>query len=157
MLKVICPFGGLNRVFVVAIISLTLASCTKDERLPFSDKPEIELIGLSHDTIREYQDALIITIRYFDGNGDLGFEEPEKYALFVRDYRLENFDGFYIGPLAPPDSRVAITGTLDIEFPSLFLFGSRSSETTRFDIKMIDRSGMESNVLTTGNVVIVRP
>jgi len=136
---------------------ILLLSCTKDERLPFSDKPEISLVGMSHDTVREYQDVLVIRIKYQDGNGDLGFENPDQYALFVRDIRLENFDGFYIGPLAPPDREIAITGELDIEFPSLFLFGNRTVETTSFEVKMIDRSGMESNLVTTPKVVIVKP
>lgn len=134
-----------------------MVGCEKDERLPFSEKPEIELLGLSHDTIREYEDVLVIRIKYLDGNGDLGFEDPEQYALFVRDLRLERFDGFYIGPLSPPGREIAITGELDIEFPSLFLFGNRNKETTRFEVKMIDRSGMESNLLTTGPVTIIKP
>lgn len=154
--RVTCLFNGRSSLLLL-VMALAVTSCEKDERLPFSDKPEIELIGLSHDTIREYQDVLTIRIRYQDGNGDLGFVDPEQYALFVRDIRLENFDGFYIGPLAPPDLEIAITGELDIEFPSLFLFGNRQTETTSFEVKMVDRSGMESNLLTTPKVVIVKP
>lgn len=154
--RVTCLFNGRSSLLLL-VMALAVTSCEKDERLPFSDKPEIELIGLSHDTIREYQDVLTIRIRYQDGNGDLGFVDPEQYALFVRDIRLENFDGFYIGPLAPPDREIAITGELDIEFPSLFLFGNRQTETTSFEVKMVDRSGMESNLLTTPKVVIVKP
>lgn len=154
--RVTCLFSGRNSILLLMVV-MVLWGCEKDERLPFSDKPEIELIGLSHDTIREYQDVLVIRIRYQDGNGDLGFVDPDQYALFVRDIRLENFDGFYIGPLAPPDREIAITGELDIEFPSLFLFGNRESEATSFEVKMVDRSGMESNLITTPRVVIVKP
>jgi hypothetical protein len=116
----------------------------------------IELIDLSHDTIRQYEDVLLIRIQYQDGNGDLGFEDPEEYALFVRDIRLQAFDGFYIGPLAPPSANVPIQGELTIEFPSLFLFGNGATENTRFQIKIIDRAGHESNLLETGTVVIRR-
>ena len=136
---------------------LIISSCSKDERLPFSNIPEIELIGVSHDTIREFTDILTLSIGYFDGDGDLGYEEPDKYALFVRDVRLEDFDGFFIGPLSPPDTSVAIQGNLDIEFPSLFVFGNSNAETTQFEIKMTDRAGNESNVLTTEDIVIVKP
>lgn len=122
----------------------------------FPNEPEITLVGLSHDTIRQYQDALIIRIGYKDGDGDVGFEDPETYALFVRDIRLAEFDGFYIGPIAPPGSSVPIQGELTIEFPSLFLFGNGAIEQTRFEIKMIDRAGHESNLIETDFVSIVR-
>src|SRR5690606_40889576 len=95
--RVICRFSGPVSSSVLILILLTvLTGCEKDSRLPFSDKPEIELVSVSHDTIVEYEDRLVIRIRYIDGNGDLGFEDPELYALFVRDLRLADFDDFYI-------------------------------------------------------------
>jgi hypothetical protein len=100
--------------------------------------------------------VLLIRIFYRDGNGDLGFENPEEYALFVRDIRLEDFDGFYVGPIAPPGRSVPIQGDFIIEFPSLFLFGNGDIEQTRFQIKMIDRAGNESNLLETETVAIIR-
>lgn len=124
--------------------------------MEFSSIPEIRLIEWSHDTIRQYEDVLRIRIMYKDGDGDLGFADPDQYALFVRDIRLQAFDGFYIGPLAPPDARVPIQGHLNIEFPTLFLFGNGAVEQTRFQIKMIDRAGQESNVVETGLVAIIR-
>ncbi len=98
----------------------------------------------------------MLRIFYQDGNGDIGFEDPQDYALFVRDIRLESFDGFYVGPIAPPGVQVPIQGELTIEFPSLFLFGNGDVEQTRFQIKMYDRAGNESNVLETGTVAITR-
>ena len=124
--------------------------------MEFSNVPAISLLSLSRDTIRQYQDVLLIRISYKDGDGDLGFEDPEQYALFVRDVRLAAFDGFYVGPLAPPDANVPIQGELSIEFPSLFLFGNGQLEQTRFEIKMIDRAGNESNLLETNPVIILR-
>lgn len=133
-----------------------MLSCGKDDAIEFSNIPEIELIAVSHDTVRQYADVLIIEIMYKDGNGDLGFEDPEEYALFVRDIRLENFDGFYVGPVAPPDANVPIQGKLSVEFPSLFLFGNGDLENTRFEIKMIDRAGNVSNLLETETIAIIR-
>ena len=135
---------------------LLVTGCSKEEIMKFSNVPEIQLVELSHDTIRQYEDVLSIRISYKDGNGDLGFESPEEYALFIRDIRLESFDGFYIGPLAPPGAGVPIQGNLNVEFPSLFLFGNGAVENTRFQIKMIDREGNESNLLETGTVAITR-
>jgi len=153
--KVICHSVGRNSL--IAILSvLFIMSCKKDEIIPYSNTPVIELLDLSHDTIRQYEDVLLIRIRYKDGDGDLGFEDPEEYALFVRDIRLAAFDGFYVGPLTPPNVSVPIQGELTIEFPSLFLFGNGAVEQTRFQIKMTDRAGNESNLLETDFVAIIR-
>ena len=74
--------------------------------------------------------------------------------MFVRDLRLEEFDAFYVGPIAPPDVTIPIKGELNIEFPNLFVFGNGQSETTRFEIKLIDRAMNESNLLTTEDIII---
>ena len=153
--KVICRSGGKNSALAI-LIAILLCSCEKNDLVEYPAIPEIKLISLSHDTIRQYQDVLIIRIGYQDGDGDLGFEDPEEYALFVRDIRLAEFDGFYVGPLAPPDAEIPVQGELTIEFPSLFLFGNGDLEPTRFEIKMIDRAGHESNLLESGTVIITR-
>jgi hypothetical protein len=153
--RVICPSAGRNKL-LFALGILLMIGCAKEEDVTYSNIPEIQLLGLSHDTIRQYEDVLTIRVFYKDGDGDIGFEDPETYALFVRDIRLGAFDGFYVGPLAPPDANVPIQGELSIEFPSLFLFGNGAVEQTRFEIKMIDRAGNESNVLETEFVAITR-
>jgi hypothetical protein len=131
-----------------------ILACNREDTLPFSVIPEIKLVSISHDTIVEYQDVLTITIEYNDGDGDLGFVDPDMNTIFVRDARLENFDGFYMGPVAPPEVKIPIQGKVNIEYPSLFLFGTRDTETTRFFIKIIDRAGHESNLIETPPVII---
>ena len=115
------------------------------------------MVSVSSDTINEFEEALIITILYEDGDGDLGFEETNQYALFVRDIRLEEFGGFYLGPILPPNETAPIIGELNVEFPNLFVFGNSDSEATRFEIKMVDRSMNESNILVTEDIIIVKP
>ncbi|MDX1685611.1 MAG: hypothetical protein R3275_10260 [Saprospiraceae bacterium] len=156
MLKTICPLsGGISLLLVLLVIGMA-TSCREDDEIPFSDIPEIELLGVSHDTIVQYQEVLVLSIQYQDGDGDIGFESPDKYAVHVRDTRLENFDGFFVGPVAPPGSDVPVKGKIDIEFPNLFVFGNGDAEKTFFEIKMIDRAGNESNILMTDAVVILR-
>lgn len=153
--RAICHSAGQSSLLIIACW-LMLTGCQKDEVVKLPDIPVIELVSVSHDTIRQYEDVLLIRISYKDGNGDLGFENPEDYALFVRDIRLQSFDGFYVGPLTPPNTNVPIQGELTVEFPSLFLFGNGTVEQTRFQIKIIDRAGHESNLLETGTVAITR-
>ncbi|MDA9774091.1 hypothetical protein N9B82_03965 [Saprospiraceae bacterium] len=121
-----------------------------------SDIPRIDLVSLSSNTITEFDETLVITISYEDGDGNLGFEETDQYALLVRDIRLDEFDGFYVGPIAPPEVVIPIKGEFDIEFPSLFIFGNGEIETTKFEIKMVDRAMNESNLLITEDVIISR-
>ena len=157
MSRAICHFGGWSKWIAGVLLFALLFSCTKkDPRLPFNEVPEIQLLNMSHDTIQQYEEVLVIRIKYEDGDGDLGFEEPDKYALFVRDVRLEDFDNFYLGPVAPPEEKIPVEGKIDIELPSLFLFGNGNQESTYFEIKMVDRAGNESNILTTERVVITR-
>ena len=151
--RTICHSAGLSSLLFTCMLFM---SCDKEEVMHLADIPRIELVSVSHDTIRQYEDVLVLRISYQDGNGDIGFEDPQDYALFVRDIRLESFDGFYVGPITPPGVQVPIQGELTIEFPSLFLFGNGDVEQTRFQIKMYDRAGHESNVLETGTVAITR-
>lgn len=153
--RVICRFAGLSKLLFFTGL-LIISGCGKEDDITYSNTPLIGLVSISQDTIRQYEDVLSIRISYKDGDGDIGFEDPEEYALYVRDIRLEAFDGFYVGPLAPPDAQVPIQGELNIEFPSLFLFGNGAVEQTRFEIKMIDRAGNESNLIETDFVAITR-
>ena len=152
--KIICRFVGLNSILLCSLF--LVVGCTTDEVQKYSITPEIELLSVSSDTIIQYEDVLYLQIGYKDGNGDLGFENPDQYALHIRDIRLEAFDGFYVGPLAPPGANVPIQGELTVEFPSLFLFGNGNTELTKFQVKLIDRAGNESNLIETDFVAITR-
>lgn len=152
--RIICRSAGLISLLLVSL--LLISGCTKDEVAEYSSIPEIALVDISSDTIRQYEDVLYLRISYKDGNGDLGFENPDQYALHIRDIRLDAFDGFYLGPLAPPGTVAPIQGELNIEFPSLFLFGNGDTELTKFQIKVIDRAGNESNLIETDFVAIIR-
>lgn len=145
-----------NTCLFVGLISFLLISysCEPNEINELSDIPRIELVSLSSDVITEFEDELIIRISYEDGDGNIGFEATDEFALFVRDLRLEEFDAFYLGPIAPPESNIPIKGELNIEFPNLFVFGNGESETTRFEIFLVDRAMNESNILTTEDITI---
>lgn len=146
---------GFSTYLYVGMITAILVSCRENaDEPPFSVTPEIKFQSLSHDTVREFEDVLTISISYQDGDGDIGFEEPDDYSVYIRDVRLNKYDGFYIGPVAPPGALIAVKGNLKLEFPSLFVFGNRSEERTRFYIYMIDRSGHKSNELISTDVII---
>lgn len=150
-----CRLNGLLSALFILALGL-LVSCTPDDEPAFSVVPEIELVGISSDTIVEFEGVLVIKIKYRDGDGNLGLEDPDRNSIFVRDARLQDYDGFYLGPIAPLGEEIAISGELDIEFPSLFIFGSSESETSRFYVYIQDRDGNQSNEVITPDVTIVK-
>lgn len=128
----------------------------EESELELSETPSIRLESISHDTLVQYEEVLVLSISYKDGDGDLGYPDPDQYSLFVRDLRLSDFDSFFVGPLAPMGEAVPIEGVIHVEFPSLFLFGNGESERTQFECRMVDRAGNESNLITTPAVVILK-
>lgn len=147
--------SGCSKLVVFVMILFVFGACEESD-MDLGVIPEISLEGMSHDTLVQYEEVLVLRIKYKDGDGDLGYPDPDRYSLFIRDLRLEDFDSFFVGPLAPMDSNVPIEGVLNVEFPSLFLFGNGMSETTRFECKMVDRAGNESNLITTPSIVILK-
>lgn len=155
-LKNICLSSCWIRWSFLLLFIFVFSACSDDDGPVLDVVPKIELLGISSDTIVEFDDVLVISIQYSDGDGDIGFEDPDINSIFVRDARLEEYDGFYIGPVAPPDQEIPVTGTLNIEFPALFLFGTGASENTRFYVYLVDRAGNESNEVITPTVTIIR-
>lgn len=144
-----------NLLFVIGAFVL-LYGCKKDDEPPFSVVPEISLNSLSADTIKEFQDSLSISLHYQDGDGDIGYEESDSFALYVKDIRLTEYDKFYVSPLAPFGHTIPITGSLTIPVGKLFRLGTNANENTKFKIKLIDRSGNWSNEIETETVTILQ-
>lgn len=155
ILKPTCPSPCWINVGLI-LLCLSFLACNKQDGPVFPKTPQISLKGISHDTIREYRDVLTISINYQDGDGDIGFADPDMNSIFIRDARLTKFDGFYVGTIAPEGTSIPIQGTLNVEFPSLFLFGTADQESTRFFVYLRDRAGNVSDTIETPRVWIVR-
>ena len=138
---------------IILLLSVLLISCKKDEEVNYS--PSIEFQSISPGTIEEYRDSVVITISYLDKNGDLGENETEIPNAFVRDLRNDLTYSFRIRQLAP-NTEIAIKGNLDIVVPQVARINSNSaSESATFEVYIKDRSGMESNKVTTSAVTVV--
>ena len=144
-------------LFLSVFLSIASFSCEKVSDEPaFEETPRIELATVSQDTLVEFQDQLVLTINYEDGDGDLGNPDPDINSIFVKDSRLEAADEYYLGPLAPEGSSVSIQGTLNLELSTTFLLGNGSEENTIFTIYVVDRKGNQSNSIETPNITILR-
>lgn len=138
------------------IISLLLILSCKKEDETYSTTPEIEFISLTPSTTPEFSQDVRLVIKYKDGDGDIGTEDPDSYSLFVKDARLPNADEYHVQPLSPPGSNIQIEGELKIKLAGLFVIGTDSTEKTSFKVKLKDRAGNFSNEISTTSITITK-
>jgi hypothetical protein len=142
---------------IIALTFLTLVlvyGCKKEEK--YDIVPEIEFLSLTPSSSPEFSQNVILTIKYKDGDGDIGTEDPDIYSLYVKDSRLPQADEYHIQPLSPPESTIQIEGELNIKLAGLFVLGSNTSEKASFKVKLKDRAGNFSNEITTSNITITK-
>lgn len=143
----------MRNFLIVALLGLTLLGCKKDDK-GFSDTPSIEFLSITPSAVTEFEEEVVITIKYQDGNGDLGENDPDVKNLFVTDSRNNVEYSFRVQQLAPSDANIIIEGELDVKLTTLSVVGSGSSESATFSVYIIDRAGNKSNVITTSAVTV---
>ena len=136
---------------ILLLLIIGFCSCKKEEE---PKVPVIKLIEITPLSLVQYNEPVYITIGYSDLDGDIGYENPDEYALQIKDNRLINPDWYHIPPLSPIGSNLVIEGELMIKINSLFLLGNGSQELTSFTIKVEDRAGNWSEAITTPQVTI---
>ncbi len=143
-----------NILMPIFLIGL-LGACTVENELP--NKPEISIVSVHPTEITEYQDVIKVVLAYTDGDGNLGFSNPDSNALRVWDDRLSSPDWYHVQPLAPPGEKISIQGELTVNLSGTFVLSSTADqETTRFRIKIKDRNGNWSNEVITPLITINR-
>jgi len=149
----------LNYITIVVLTGLLLQSCKEDVPVindPISDIPAIEIISISPDVVTEYQDSIVFTISYQDGNGDLGQPNPDSTSLFLVDTRIFTVEDFYVPLLAPEGSEIAIQGELVITLDRTIVVDPDADiETVQFQIFIRDRAGNYSNIALTKEITVL--
>lgn len=133
-----------------------LVSCTEDVIKTGDPVPRISFVSLSRTEIVSFQDELGISIKYQDGNGDLGSWEADSLDIYVKDSRLGAFDRYHLPPLAPLGANVLIEGTFNLKLKTLFVLSSANSENASFEVFIKDRAGNHSNRIVTPSVKILK-
>jgi len=138
------------------IMILFVISCKKKKKeAPPDPVPTIEIVSVSPSTVKEFQDSVIIKLKYKDANGDLGDESPDELSLYVKDSRLPYPDKYHVKPLAPITGKdIPIEGELTIKLNSLFLLGTGATELTTLSIKMKDRAGNWTTEVNSPQITI---
>ena len=139
-----------NLLYILLLIFLF--SCKKEN--PISDIPEIEFISISPTIVQEFSDEIIITISYFDANGDLGENNPDVKNMFIKDNRNEIEYEYRIPELTPIGSNIAIQGNFDIKISGTGITDESSSQKVDYDLYVKDRAANKSNTITTSSITI---
>lgn len=148
-----------NKIIVctlLIIVAIAVTACQDNDIEPLSPIPSIELVSVSPNVIQEFAEKVFITIRYEDGNGDIGYDNPDLNAVFVKDSRLAEADGYHVPPITPPNTNLAVTGQLTIELKNNFILGNSDEEVITYEIQLQDRAGNLSNTVETETITIIR-
>jgi len=164
---------SLRYLLPAALISLSLFSCKKIEKMP-----AIPLIEFQTFEVFDSVDILGNTVRsgrlkfYFqDGDGDLGLKSPGNLAggadsvnLFLKLFR--KIDGEYTetlpdDPLKPSGYRIPymtrlgqnklLKGTITV---TMLFYGYMPTDTIRYDFYIKDRAEHHSNTVTTCELIL---
>ena len=139
--------------FFLLVISLFIFSCKKDKK-QYDSTPQIEFVSLSPSAVFQNLDSITFTIKYSDGDGDLGENSPDAKNLFLTDNRIHIPYSYRVEQLAPSGASIPIQGTLNVVLKSTSLTDSSNLQTTTFSIYVIDRAGHQSNTVTSSIVTI---
>ena len=135
---------------------LFISSC-KDEEITYSEVPSLEFVSVTPLVVNEFQDELEFVIKYIDGDGDLGENDPNVVNLFLKDERINITHEYRISQLSPSGSSIPIAGNLRVVLESVGITDGTMLQTASFSIYMVDRAGHTSNVVLSPPVTIRKP
>lgn len=142
---------------IFLLVTLFLCySCNKD-KIEFDSTPSIEVTAISPGSVQEFTQPVTVTIKYKDGDGDLGENSSGVKNCFVTDNRIGIISSFRIQQLGPDGSNIPITGSLNIDLGGQGITNtSLSSQNVSFSVYVVDRAGHVSNTATTAAITIHR-
>ena len=144
-----------NRLLFLFVFFLC-CSCKKD-KIEFDAIPSIEVTAITPGSVAEYTEAVTITIKYKDGDGDLGENTSGIKNCFVTDNRIGITSSFRIQQLAPDGASIPITGTCTLDIGGQGITDTPlTSQNVSFNIYIVDRAGHVSNTVSTPTIVIHR-
>lgn len=147
-----------------------IALYTCNDKKVFSEIPEIEFIGVNQDTFdqgRIVNDSIYLTIRFRDGDGDIGFENNTA-NIFLQDSR-DGFVNTFSSPVIPINSStVSLEGSITVLVRTLlsvcckFTTGqdpctpstTKPLDSLYYQIYILDRAGHKSNEVRTSTIYV---
>jgi hypothetical protein len=148
-------FNKLYFNIIATIVLIGFFSCKEELVSAGNPVPSIQFVSISSTKLKQFTDSLVITLKYQDGDGDLGDISADSFSIYVRDIRLKKPDYFHIFPLSPIGHKISLEGILNLKIRNVFLLSTSPSETTKFEIKLKDRAKNWSNTIFTPNIEIL--
>ena len=145
-----------NMKKLILIVPLLFFGCKKEDLREDMDVPYISIKKIIPTEVQEFTEIILLEISYEDGNGDLGFNDPDVLSLSVQDSRLDIPDFYHIPPLAPDGEEIYIKGTFNIYLNTTFLIGNGSSEKLKYTVRIKDRAENWSNSVTSEEITVVK-
>ncbi len=130
-----------------------LSACIKPPDYP--DEPEITSVAINKTNFGEldFNDAIVLTIAFQDGNGDISIAEGDTFTnIFITDPLLDITSEYsvseYIPPLGAEDD---ISGTIQVIMAGTWqcAIDSTYTQATQFEVQIMDRARNMSNVALT--------
>ena len=143
-----------NKISILFVTIVLISSCKKEDPVSFDPTPKIEYIGISPTVANEYTDSVTVTIKYNDGDGDLGENATGVKNCFVTDNRIGITYQYRIQQLAPDGASIPIEGNLNIELGGQGITDNSNQQSVSYTIYVVDRAGHQSNSVTTSAISI---
>lgn len=140
----------INTLLIVVLI----ASCKYDDQYVGDPTPIISNISVNNTQFKQFLDTVVIGFDYTDGDGDLGFLSADSLSIEVKDIRFSQPDYYHLPPMSPEGAKIRIKGRLVVTMKNVFLLGSANTESTKFQIRIKDRSQKWSNLLLSKSIII---
>lgn len=145
----------MQRIIIYIVILFSLTCCEKEkEELNFS----ISMEDISPLSIIEFQENIVVKIKYQHPEGYIGFSNPDILSLEIKDSRLVNSDYFHLIPLNPPSQSLSVKGEIEIEIDAPFILGNENvqSEYLFYSIRIQDNNSVWSNKVETPQITVNR-
>lgn len=148
ILKLILVFS-----MVLILLSCSGKSEENDKLAPVSDIPSLSIEKLEPAVISQFE-SISFEIKFTDGDGDMGTEDPDDHSLFILDTRDSILYSYHIPPQSPVEN-VSITGVFLVEIENVILLDqSNTSETVVFDVSIKDRADNYSKIVKSIPVTV---
>ena len=141
------------RIIFIFLLVVTLISCKK-EVVTVPPQPYIEFVDIFPREVKQNMDEVLITIKYRDGDGDLGDNNPDIKNVYIKDLRNDLFYSLRLKQLAPDDAGIAITGKININMGNTIMVSNADEEYANFGLFVVDRAGNASNLVITDSITI---
>ena len=116
--------------------------------------PVIEIIQSGPEKIGAYRDSIFFRISYFDADGDLGENAPDRFNLFVEDQRSKALNQFRIPQLSPYKSGTTIRGIFSFSIPYAIKTTNEIVEILTYKIWVLDRNQNSSDTVFSAKICI---